>query len=600
MSIIECSSGSDCEDDEKLKIEPKLDTVGKVLTEEGEQSIEEFAEKEDNKRINVEFQDINESRIAEMGRDRRHSRKRDGNRLRGVARFPLIDEDARFMETGYVKTRTKEGIMLEELEKIRNNNLKLYESRIRENISDLATSHVLINESKKKISSLHRYQVTLSVLLALTLKEFKFNELLEFLDECIQTFNPELSYRFSNDAKKVENILWTIKRQSSDNRYMRKFVILKDEDNIVREIKFSLNPILMELAALNYHDLRKAWFVRLPTEDKHIPEEELLKILPKLSSYAKIEDPSKRELIIGDDGLTDELRKIKHDNESNRRRIEKASREEFNKTTSSKNMDQRRMPKGEFMGYVMTFHDKTVMTKVEWHKEFKNVLKNWIKGKQSVSFNKIETTETYTFLRKIQKQEFAISKFVYTPPKSNVTHVIGLHPALSRVKDISHITTMIYSVREGNKLITEYTTKGYGLYDIEIAKAVYPVRFKESLKVDEIVDDVETIDETEIVESETPEIETKTVESVQPLSKIANAIEKVIDNGIQISFNINFGKLKKEPIKQEVSTSEFVKALNEYNEYKESVLAQNEKMDTSLKNLDLLMKIIYELIEELK
>jgi len=620
---------SESEGKEKRKRRKRVVIVGKnavlrqggVTTADGEEmSYDTYATKVmEPKEIQLRTRDVGEvfrQEKKDSYQGTRYDKQQRLMRERQKEHYATV-EKKRFNKSGYINSRTEEGIMAQELERIRNENAKIYENGIRERISDLGSEIHSISRSRKKVPTLGRYQMTLSILLAILLKPFNFEELMEFLDGCIKSFNPELPYRFSNDAKKVLHTLWVIQNDNPEKRYMRKFILAQGNgDCVVRDIKFSMNPHLMKMAATDYHDLRRAWFVRLPKGDEHISESQLLDFVPELKTCLESphhgsspESTSPDDVIVDDDGLTDELRKIKFQNEGNRRRIEKKARDEFYRTSDIKKQGVRRMPKGEFMGHVMVSNDTIIMTKMEWHDVFLKRLKQLIKGKQSVSFKDIHNSETYNFFRKIENPETPINKFIYKAFKSAKRTVFGFHPILSRVKDIYHITTMVYSVKEGNKLIEEYTTEGRSLHDVEIEKVLYPERFetsdKEKLEPEELLDDVKTVELTTEVMDETEGLDIQEVEKVDPMEKLANsinkiadAINKIADGGVSINFNIGFGT-KSEVNNGQLKTTDDAN-ISKMTEVLEVVEHSNKGLEIAVERMGLVLDSVNELVSLLK
>ena len=576
-------------DDKSIRLDPKFKGDGSFITEAGEIiSYSEFTEEEENKRRKLEATHIRETQISEMGRDRRKSRKRDGNRRTFGIKMPHFDNKAYYDESSCVTKLTKEDLMLEHIEKLVVKNRGKYLPAIRQNLADLATEFVEFTDQNK--NKVFRTQITQGVLLIFTTGPYTLIEAADIFDDAINEFNPELNYRVKNKMSAFTSIGSRIIKSDS---WFSDFLKVTTENGDGKGLPvskriFQFHPSLMILAATIPDTIRRGWFKSLPKEDEPYTLETLIKDIPTIieqnKGFIKIVNHPKKERT-DSMGMTTERISRKIANDSNMYAHLRDGKDRYKQYSDMKQWE---------LIIILLVSSSTIFdTATGWAKWGNEFIKDYFNV--SAKIKKVTGMMISGIRRtKLVNSELAISKLYCNPGKSTLHPLFGLIPdARSITLDNLWIMADQIKIDQGWSILNEECAKNEYM-----DRHVHPENYKDEQVAEESADkplgDIEKTDTVTLPEDgflEGLEIEDVLDEegTAKPdaMMKLANAVSKIADNGVEVNFNIGFGRPQK---KEDESTIDMLQLMNH----------TNDGLNIVLERMGLLMESVTELIMELK
>jgi hypothetical protein len=553
-----------------VKISPNLGEKDRITTEDGETTLEKWVE--DHEVVEMT------SDVEEVRRDEERTRSLMKHRQTGSRKTPLVDKKARFEETSFIKHLTKEDLEMETLQKIRKEHWEKYSEAMDKNITSLVKDYLKHKDDKNKLM---KTQFVECALIGLTRGPANLDKLIDRLDRAIENVDKSIDFRFKDVKPIFTQTFKRIVKADPGKQYLRKYLIDGGNGNDINE-NYEFPPPMMKLAAQHPSRMKEAWYSKLPSGSSPFTEEQLLKELPILKEMVVVPGDENKEIPKPKESkpavVAYDIDARKFANESNRRKLFSTVRGIWQSVDD--------ITKFQLFVALMASNDSDRITGMnnDWMKICNDFIQKY---KNPAAFKKINYGEISKFSNVIRSDKLAICKLKLKEGKTSKSSEVGLIPDVASISfsDLRNMSTSRSPsfIKEGFSVLNDICRKNE-----QIDRYVNPEKY--AGKPLEVKQGTEVIDETEI-ETEAPIIETKTIEGIDPLTKIANAIDKVANGGIQVNFNLGFEK------SSDSSISEIPQIMKSF---RDEITSQNEGIQLALKNMDLLMKVIYELVEELK
>ena len=575
-------------DDNPIVLGPKLKEGNRVFTKDGVRTIHRYVQEGDTEEATKDALLTRSEYLNETNKGKRETMKLQG--AYGVRKKqPLINPEDRYTQTGFVKHLTEKDLIMEELQQIREKYWTEYGQMIDDNIVLLAQNYVDTKKKGEK-SPLKKTHLMECALLGLTKGPANIKELMHRLDTALEGSTEKIKFRFSDVTSTFTETLRRIVKADPNKNWLRKYLIVDGNGNL-HTSKYEFPPPMMKIAAQYPSHMKEGWMVKLPKGSVPFTEEQLLKELPILKKMVITDVPHHGDITDQKSEFDYDIRVRIHENESNRRKLYK------DLTDAWMAVDD--VTKFQLHVGLMAVSDcPTGMPKI-W---LDGIMKFIQKHKNHHTYKSIGSGELSIINNKLRAGQLAICKLVLNEGKTSNPSEIGLIPDVASIS-FSDLRKM--TISKGPKKVAEgFTTLAKVCKNNEhIDRYVNPENYKEEQVAETAVveesantplgniekEDTVTLPEDGFVESLEIEdvLDEEGTAKPDAMMKLANAVSKIADNGVEVNFNIGFGRPQK---KEDESTIDMLQLMNH----------TNDGLNIVLERMGLLMESVTELIMELK
>lgn len=576
---------------DRITIDPTIEGGDRVFTDDGVTSTGRYEQHKATEKATKDAHDVRATYLEETNKGKKEYRDQQGTFGR-KERIPLINQKDRHEGTSFVRHLTEEDLKMEKLQQIREKYWQEYGHMVDENIVILVNDYVK-SKLKKERSPLKKTHLLECALLALTKGPANLKELIKRLDTAIEGSDDKIKFRFTDVTSTFTETLRRIVKADPNKNWLRKYLVVDGNGNL-HTSRYEFPPPMMQIAAQAPAKMKEAWMVKLPKGSVPFTESELLRELPILSSMI-ITDPSHHGSVKKE--LPYDIRVRKSANEGNRCKLVTELKDAW--------MAVEDITKLQLFVGIMASSDCIVGLNTTWLDLISRFMS---KHKNRRTYKEVGSGEISASKNKLRAGHLAICALVIKEGKMSNNAEIGLIPdaasiPFSDLRKMSNAKSPKY-IAEGLTILAEICRKNEN-----IDRYVNPEKYANELKDDPTEDSLpieqtdekpldgiqregvhtisadsellEGIDVVEVQDEEGPTAE------VDPMSKLADAVSKIADHGVEFNLNINFGRFEK---KSDTGINDLLSAVNH----------NNEGLDIAIQKMGLVMLAIEDLVETIK
>lgn len=585
-------------DAQNIHIGAKLKKGDRVFTKDGVKTTKQYVEEEHTEEVTKDARDTRSAYLEETNRDkkmRRHQKRVSASGKKG--RRPLIDSKEQFDDTSFVKHLTEEDLKMEELQKIREKHWREYGSMIDDNIIDLVTEHVKLKKRGEK-SPLKMTQLMECALLALTKGPADLKGIVKRLDTALEQSQTKIKFRFTDVMPKFTETLRRIVRADPEKQWLRKYLII-DGNGVFGTSKYEFPPPMMQIAAQYPSRMKEGWMMKLPKGTVPFTEEQLLKELPILRDMVVTDVP--HHGTSSDQNSNFDMNKRIHDNEGNRRKLFGEIRDTWLSVDD--------VTKIQLWIGLMACSDSPTGLNKTWISILNKFIQDY---KNPHTYKHVSSGELSSIKNKLRSGKVAAGSLILREGKTTDSSEVGVIPEAASIcfSDIRKMTVsrgtdkvaegflVLKSICEKNENIDRHVNpkkyenepiKPVDSKDADALEQTPDFEDKEETEdksvgdiikdgVDRISPDTSLLDGLEIVDEEE-------ISEPHAVAKLANAVSDIAQNGIEINFNIGFGRFERKS-----DQSNLIDAINQ----------TNNGLDVAIGRMELMMASIDALVKTIK
>jgi hypothetical protein len=456
----------------------------------------------------------------------------------------------RTKKASYVKHLTEEDILYEqEIEKDQAN-YKHYGQARDEELVKYVKDTTLENAKRSKKNKKGKNLITFSVINALQRGPATMDDLSQRVNFIMETHG--LSFKIQ--PVQVRNALQRLFLKNTElapNRYLPKYLIVVPKD-AKYDTMYGFLTDTMKIPTIKF---QAGTYVRLPKDVEKYTEEMLLKEVPSMK------DVDLNPLYVGRSNNDDEEAKKLwatrvHNVQSDKYQRLKELKTEYTMLAN--------ITKNQFLLCLLATKPGEILSATELADEaLKFITENPNKRKES--FNKMHSSEVNTLHSVIRNEDNPCSKLTFQNQKTMRSIEVGAIPELSLI-DIRDLWILVKGGPAGWKLLEDLCSKNEAL-DCALNPDKYaegtcaeqnsdpsgeeassednPVEESEDRPLGGIEREVETVtlDDVNLLEGLEVEDVTETMDT-DPLKTIADALSHIRSNGLEVNFNVSFGRFQ--------------------------------------------------------